>query len=87
MPITAATVTSKGQITLPVRMREKLGLRPGSKVVFEEQANGNFVVRKKTGDIRDLKGFFPKPERPLTIEDMDEAIARAVIERDARSRQ
>lgn len=87
MPIEVATVTSKGQITVPVRMREKLGLRPGSKIVFEEQPGGSFVVRKKTGDIRDLKGFFPKPPKPLAIEEMDEVIARAVIERDARSRQ
>lgn len=87
MPQAIATITSKGQITVPARMRERLRLRPGNKLVFEEQPNGDFVVRKKTGDIRDLKGIFPKPDRPLSIEDMDEAIAQAVIERDARSRQ
>ena len=86
MPVDVATVTSKGQITVPVRMRERLGLRPGSKIVFEEQPNGHFVVRKKTGDIRDLKGFLPTPKRALTIEEMDEAIAAAAVERLDRSR-
>jgi antitoxin PrlF len=86
MPMDIATVTSKGQITVPVRMREKLGLRPGSKLVFEEQPNGNFVVRKKKGDIRDLKGIVPKPGRPLSVEEMDDAIAAAVAERLDRSR-
>ncbi len=80
-------MTSKGQITVPARMRERLRLRPGSKLVFEEQPNGDFVVRRKTADIADLKGLFPKPQRPLSIEEIDEAIAAAVAERDARSRQ
>jgi AbrB family looped-hinge helix DNA binding protein len=87
MPPAIATVTSKGQITVPAQMRDRLRLRPGSKIVFEEQPNGDFLVRKKTGDIMDLKGFFPKPERTLSIEDIDDAIAREVMERDARSRQ
>ena len=87
MPTDIATVTSKGQITVPVRMREKLGLRPGSKLVFDEQPNGDFVVRKKTGDIRDLKGFLkPPPGMSLTIEDMDRAIGEAMKEKLARSR-
>ena len=33
-----ATVTSKGQITIPVRLREKFGLRPGTVLEFDEQA-------------------------------------------------
>lgn len=86
MAIETATVTSKGQITVPVRMREKLGLKPGSKIRFEEQADGSFVVRRKTGDIRKLKGFFEKPAKAMTIEEMDEAIGREVAGRDAGSR-
>ena len=82
-----ATVTSKGQITVPVRMREKLDLRPGSKIVFDEQPNGDFVVRKKTGDIRELKGVLKAPAGvSLTIEDMDRAIGKAMKEKLARSR-
>jgi antitoxin PrlF len=86
MPI--ATLTSKGQVTLPAAMREKLRLRAGSKVMFEEQRDGSFVVRKETGDIRDLRGLLRarKGERPLTIEEMDEAIARSAAERLDRSR-
>ena len=86
MGIDIATVTTKGQITVPVRMREKLGLRPGSKLVFEEQPNGDFTVRRKTGDIRALKGIVPRPARPLTIKDMDDAMAAEVTERLDRSR-
>lgn len=38
-----ATVTSKGQVTLPAKMRDALGLVPGSKVEFEEQPNGDYL--------------------------------------------
>jgi antitoxin PrlF len=87
MPPAIATVTSKGQITVPARMRERLSLRPGSKLVFDEQPNGDFLVRKKTGDIRDLKGIVKVPPGfSLTIEEIDEAIGEAVAERLARSR-
>jgi AbrB family looped-hinge helix DNA binding protein len=75
-----ATLTSKGQITLPKKMRDKLHLIPGSKVVFEEQPNGDFVVRRKTIDIRELKGILPKPPRSLTIEEMKDGVGLAVAE-------
>ncbi len=87
MPVHTAKVTSKGQITIPAGMREKLGLRPGSKVLFEEQPNGNFMVRKKTGNISDLDGFLKAPPGLApTLEELDLGIAEAVAERLARAR-
>lgn len=80
-----ATLTSKGQITLPAKMREKLRLHVGSKLVFEEQPNGDFIVRRQTTGTRSLKGILPKPPRALTVEEMDEAIGKAVGERHLRS--
>jgi hypothetical protein len=61
-------------------MREKLHLVPGSTVFFEEQPNGDFVVRRKTIDIRELKGILPRPARALTIEEMRDGAARAIAE-------
>jgi antitoxin PrlF len=40
-----AKVTSKGQITLPKKVREKLGVHPGENVGFEEK-NGIFYIKK-----------------------------------------
>jgi antitoxin PrlF len=40
------TMTSKGQVTVPKPMRDALGLKPGSKVVFEYQGNGKAVIRR-----------------------------------------
>lgn len=42
----SATVTSKGQITIPKRVRDLLGIVPGSKIDFERAADGRIVLVK-----------------------------------------
>lgn len=71
-----ATVTSKGQITLPKIVRERLGVGAGDKVEFVETAPGTFRVVAATRDVRTLKGLIPKPAKPVTVEDMNRVIAR-----------
>jgi len=44
----SATVTSKGQITIPKRVRDLLGLEPGSIVDFERAQDGRVVLVKTT---------------------------------------
>ena len=75
-----AKVTSKGQITLPIELRNKLRLVPGSRVDFEERPDGSFVIRRKTGDIRELRGIFKYEGPPVSIEDMDRGIGEAIAE-------
>jgi AbrB family looped-hinge helix DNA binding protein len=70
-----ATITSKGQITLPKSVRTRLGLEAGHRVEFVETDAG-FLVKPATKDIRSLKGILPKPRRPVTIESMDRSLAR-----------
>lgn len=77
-----ATITSKGQLTVPASIRDKLQLVPGSKVEFEERPNGDVLVRRKTGDIRALRGILKRDgQKPLTIEQMKDAAAQAVAEK------
>jgi len=75
-----ATVTSKGQVTIPAAVRKRLRLRAGSKIDFVENKAGETVIRPKTGDIRKLYGIVKYDGPPLTIEEMDEAIGAAVVE-------
>lgn len=70
-----ATVTSKGQITLPKSVRDRLGLAAGDRVEFIESDQG-FLVVSATRDIKTLKGLVPKPKRRVTIEDMNRSIAK-----------
>lgn len=72
-----ATVTSKGQITIPADVRAKLGLRPGSRLAFVPTATGGFEIHRQASSIKDLKGAVPRPDRPVSIDDMNNAIAAA----------
>jgi antitoxin PrlF len=40
-------MTSKGQVTIPKRMRDELGLQPGSEIEFVTNGNGDIVIRTK----------------------------------------
>lgn len=71
-----ATITSKGQITIPKEVRDALHLRAGDRLDFVVQADGTVRVLPITGSVKRLKGLLPKPPRPLTLDEMDAAIAK-----------
>lgn len=71
----AATITSKGQITLPKAVREALGIGPGDRVDFVQMADGNFAVLPATQPLKRLKGIIPRPKKPVSLQNMDAAIA------------
>jgi antitoxin PrlF len=80
-----ATLTSKSQLTLPKAVRESLGVGPGDRVRFVPSLNGFRIVALK-GDVSRLAGMFKgRRQQALSIEDMDQAIADAVVARDRRS--
>ncbi len=70
-----ATVTSKGQITLPKNLRDTMHLKTGDKLVFEMLKDGACLVRPKTLDVRVLKGCLSYEGAPKTLDDMERAIA------------
>jgi AbrB family looped-hinge helix DNA binding protein len=74
----AATLTSKGQLTLPKKVRDLLRVTTGDTVDFVIGDDGEVRVRAGDADVRDLRGLLHKPgRRPVTLEQMDEAIAQA----------
>jgi len=72
----SAVLTSKGQITIPKAVREALGVEAGDRVEFVDTGAGAFAVVAATRDVRELKGFIPRPRRPVSIEEMRRAVAR-----------
>ena len=70
----SATVTSKGQITIPAPVREDLGLKAGTRVEFVKIANGQYAIRPATISIKSMKGMF-RGRGTATIEDMNRVIA------------
>src|SRR5258706_14421252 len=55
--VPSATLTSKGQLTLPKVIRERLRVRAGDHVELNWQDDGTFIVRAATVDVRELKGL------------------------------
>ena len=76
-----ATVTSKGQITIPKSVRDELGLRVGDRVAFRTLEDGQVVVEPATVDLRDLKGILKSSRTGVTLEDMDAAIRSGAAKR------
>jgi antitoxin PrlF len=75
--LAAATITSKGQITIPVEVRTALGVDAGDRIEFVEVAKGQFAIVAATRSVRELKGLFEdKRRKPVSIEEMNAAIAR-----------
>jgi len=71
-----ATLTSKGQITLPKEVRDALGVQTGDRVEFVETGKGVFEVVAASKDVRELKGIIDRPRQPVSVEDMRRAVAR-----------
>jgi len=57
MRMSEATVTSKGQITIPADIRKALALESGTKVVFTRLSDGTTVIRSKSRSALDLAGM------------------------------
>lgn len=73
-----ATVTSKGQITLPKLLRKRLGLRRGSRIRFRVDAHGRLQADPVLHDLEDLWALADQARRPkqaMTWDEMDAAKA------------
>lgn len=71
-----ATLTSKGQITIPVDVRNHLRVDAGDRVEFVQIAPGRYEFVAATHRVEELKGMFGKPSRTVSITEMNKAIAR-----------
>lgn len=66
------TLNSKGRVTLPREIRDRLGLKPGDKVNFTLLSDGTVVLRAKTKRLADLAGLLTRPGQPeVAVEDMN----------------
>ena len=71
-----ATLTSKGQITIPKAVRDALHLRTGDRLDFILEADGTVRILPVKGSVKALKGILPKPARPVSLAEMEQAIRR-----------
>jgi len=70
-----ATLTTKGQITIPAAVRHELGVDAGYRVEFIQIAPGRYEFVAATRSVTELKGMFGKRANTVSIEAMNKAIA------------
>jgi AbrB family looped-hinge helix DNA binding protein len=66
-----ATLTSKGQITLPKALREKLSLSTGDRIEFIFENDQTVRLIPKHIPVGQLKGMLPKPPKSVSLEEME----------------
>lgn len=73
--MTTATISSKGQITIPADVRQAMQVATGDRVEFVEVEAGRYEFVAATRSVTELKGMFGKARRVVSIEEMNRAIA------------
>jgi antitoxin PrlF len=74
-----ATITSKGQVTLPKTIRKKLHLNAGDRLDFFIRDDGHIEAVPKKSSMKELKAMIPPPKKNITIEDMEKAITEGYL--------
>ena len=75
--MTISLITSKGQTTIPKKIREHLHLKPGDRVDFVIEDNGRVLLEPSTLDIKELEGLLHRPGRnTVSVEEMKDAVRK-----------
>jgi antitoxin PrlF len=68
---TDATLTSKGQTTIPKEIRDSLGMKPGDRMTFTLMHDSTVVMRVKSKSVTELAGMLHKKGRkPVPVEQL-----------------
>lgn len=70
-----AKVTSKGQITIPIEIRKKLGIKEGSKVLFLEEAGRIYLANSSMEALREAQAAFAGEADRLGLETEEDVMA------------
>ncbi|GAB4422044.1 MAG: hypothetical protein OHK0032_17660 [Thermodesulfovibrionales bacterium] len=73
----SATITVKGQTTIPKKIRNHLKLHPGDQIDFVIEDNGRVVIEPATLDVTELEGILHRPGmKAVSAEKMKESIKK-----------
>lgn len=71
------SITSQGQISIPAKLRRKLGLDKSGKVIISEESDK--LILEPVEDFLSLKGSLKSSKKPLSNQELDEIMAKAVV--------
>jgi AbrB family looped-hinge helix DNA binding protein len=84
MGIYDVRISDKGQLTVPVEVRRKLGIAGAQKLMLRDLPGGGVEIVPKKQGLKGLKGLFGKPAKPIND---DEEIMATVWERNRPDRK
>lgn len=70
-----AKITSKGQITIPVDIRRKLGVKEGDKVLFVEEAGKIFILNSSMVALKEAQAAFSGEAERAGLKNEDDVVA------------
>ena len=70
-----STLTTKGQVTIPVEIRRAAGLETGAQIEFIVNTRNRIELIPRQGDIRKLRGIVPPPRHSVSVRDMQQALS------------
>ena len=79
-----STISSKGQITIPVEVRRRLGVQTGSRIRFVPTDSGTYEIVPIQRSVMALKGMVAAPVTPVSLADMEAAIIDSAVDQDSR---
>lgn len=74
------TITTKGQVTIPAEIREKMRLIPGDKITYEDTAAGILIKPSKTDMIDDF-GFLKGHKKLVELETIRKSVRKKIAEK------
>lgn len=78
----SATLTSKGQVTIPLEVRNRLQLKAGDRIEFQIRSEGEVLLTSKRIPFEQLRGILRTPgQKPVSVREMDKGIERAIREK------
>ena len=83
-----STITSKGQVTIPKEVRDRLGVKEGDRLIFRFNNQGVLELEaEESSPVHRLAGILKRyaPAEPVTIEDMNAAIRARAVRKDGRA--
>ncbi len=76
----AYTITPKGQVTIPAEIREKMKLKPGDKITYEDTAAG-ILLRPSKKDMMSDFGFMKGRRKPAELETIRSTVRKKIAEK------
>ena len=70
-----AKITSRGQVTIPIDIRKKLGVKEGDKIIFLEDEGRIFVANAARIALANIRDAFAGEAERLGIKDEDDVVA------------